>query len=69
VAAEGRVFLFRGRSPGADMFRANFNQMHDILIAASHVSEDEFQADLARLDDPRIMWPSSVMWAVWGRRP
>lgn len=69
VSAEGRVFLFRGGSAGADMFRANSHQMHDALVSSGHLTKDEFQADIARLDDPSVMWPSSVMWAVRGQRP
>lgn len=68
ISAEGKAFLFRGGSDGATLFRANFLQMHEALIASGHVTEDEFHADMKRLDDPAITWPSSVLWAVRGRR-
>jgi len=69
VGAEGQLNLFRGASAGGAMLRANFMQMHDEMIATGHLTEEEFQADLAALDDPAAMWPHGVMWSVWGRRP
>jgi len=69
VGAEAKAFLFRGASTGAAVLRANFLQMRDKLIASGHITEGEFEADLARLDDPGVMWPSWVLWSVWGRRP
>ena len=52
----------------ADLMRANFNQMHDGLIASCRVGEEQFQADLRRLDDPATTWPSSILWNIWGRK-
>jgi len=69
VAAEGRVVRIRGGSPWAHLIRANFEQMHDRLIASGGLTEDEFQADIRRLDDPNIVWPTPVLWAVSARRP
>jgi hypothetical protein len=69
VGAQAKAFLFRGASTGAAVLRANFLQMRDKLIASGHITEGEFEADLARLDDPGVMWPSWVLWSVWGRRP
>jgi SAM-dependent methyltransferase len=69
VGAEGQLYLFKGASAGAAMLRANFVQMHDEMIATGHLTEEEFHADLATLDDPAAMWPHGVLWSVWGRRP
>jgi hypothetical protein len=49
--------------------RANWLQSKEAILATGSVSEDEFAADLARLDDPNVLWPSSVMWTVKGRKP
>lgn len=68
VAAEGHVVMNTGRSPGADLMRANFNQMHDALVSSGRLTEAEFQADLARLEVPETTWPSSVLWTAWGRK-
>lgn len=69
VWAEGRTVMFQGGSAGGRLFKANFEQVHDALVASGRVSEEEFAADLARLHDPEVVWPSSVMWTVWGRKP
>lgn len=69
VAAEGRTMMFQGGSAGARLFQANFEQVYDALIASGRVTEEEFAADMARLNDPKVVWPSSVMWSVRGRRP
>jgi ubiquinone/menaquinone biosynthesis C-methylase UbiE len=69
VRAEARLFMWYGGSAGASLMRANFEQLHDALIASGRVTEEELQQDLARLDDPDFMMPSPIMWTAWGRRP
>jgi hypothetical protein len=39
------------------------------MIDAGYVTESEFGADLARMDDADFMTPSPLMWSAWGRRP
>ncbi|MFY9528645.1 MAG: hypothetical protein WBC04_04225 [Candidatus Acidiferrales bacterium] len=67
VDSEGRIFMWRGKSPGATLLRANFAQLHDPMIAAGLISEEEYAADTARLEDPSFMMPSILLWAAWGR--
>jgi hypothetical protein len=69
VDAEGRVPLWRGRAAGADLLRANFEQLRDAILATGRVTVAEFARDVARLDDDTFMRPSPVMWAAWGRQP
>jgi len=69
VRAEGRLSMWSGGSAGADLTRANFQQLRDALVGGGLVTEQEFQRDLARLDDPNLMMPSPIMWTAWGRRP
>jgi SAM-dependent methyltransferase len=69
VDADGRIVLWHSGSPGGMLQRANFEQMRDEIMAASGMSDSEFDAELARLDDPNVINPSSIMWSVWGRRP
>ncbi|WP_263367927.1 class I SAM-dependent methyltransferase [Edaphobacter bradus] len=69
VAAEGRTFLWSSGTPGISLLRANYEQLHDAVIGAGYVTEQEFEQDLAGLDDPAFMMPSPVLWAAWGRRP
>lgn len=69
VDAEGRVPLWRGADYGGMLMRANFEQLRDEILATGRISERQFELDLARLNDKDFVRPSSVMWAVWGRRP
>lgn len=69
VVAEGRVLMWHGRSPGASLLRANYEQLRSAMIDAGYVSEEEFDQDAARLDDPSFIMPSPILWAAWGRRP
>jgi SAM-dependent methyltransferase len=68
VDAEGRVLLWRGCAAGGALLRANFEQLRDAILATGRLTADEFERDLARLDDEGFMRPSPVMWAAWGRR-
>jgi ubiquinone/menaquinone biosynthesis C-methylase UbiE len=69
VRAEARLSMCHGGSTGSSLKRANFEQLRDALIAGGHVTEEELDGDIARLDDPEFMTPSSIMWTTWGRRP
>ncbi|MGC2766715.1 MAG: methyltransferase domain-containing protein [Candidatus Acidiferrum sp.] len=69
VGAEGRLFMCRGGSSGVSLMRTNFHQLRGALLDAHYITEQEFDQDSARLDDPDFMAPSPIMWTVWGRRP
>lgn len=69
VAAEGRIFMWQGGSPGADLLRANIEQLQEVLLETALISEVELEHDLKQLSDDRFMFPSPVMWSVRARRP
>ena len=69
VAAEASVFMWNSGSPGVTLLRANFEQLRSNMIDAGYITEEEFNQDIARLDDPNFMMPSPIMWTAWGRRP
>jgi hypothetical protein len=69
VGAEASIFMWHSGSPGVSLLRANFEQLHSSMIDAGYITEEEFDQDLARLDDPSFMMPSPIMWTAWGRRP
>ena len=69
VRASGRLAMWQGGSAGARLFRANFEQLREELMQSGLLTQAELDDDLARLDDPRILFPSPVMWTVYGRRP
>jgi SAM-dependent methyltransferase len=69
VAAEARMFMCAGGSPGAALIRANLEQLRDALIDGGYVTQSQFDADIAALDRPGLVMPSSILWSVRGRRP
>jgi ubiquinone/menaquinone biosynthesis C-methylase UbiE len=69
LGAEGRLFMWRGGSPDVSLLRTNFRQLRGTLLDAHYITEQEFDQDSARLDDPDFMAPSPIMWTAWGRRP
>ena len=68
VRAHGRMAMWHGGSAGARLFRANFEQLREALLGVGLLTQDELDADLARLDNPDTLFPSPVMWTVCGRR-
>jgi ubiquinone/menaquinone biosynthesis C-methylase UbiE len=69
VRAEARLSMWHGGSAGASLTRVNFEQLRDTLVASGYVTEEELEEDIERLDDPKFMTPSPIMWTTWGRRP
>jgi SAM-dependent methyltransferase len=69
VAAEGSLLMWHAGSPGVSLLRANAEQLHRNMIDAGYITEEEFEQDLARLDDPAFMMPAPIMWTACGRRP
>jgi SAM-dependent methyltransferase len=68
VGAEGRVLMCHSASPGARMLRANLEQLREALIDGGHITQQQFDEDIARLEDPHFFTPSSTLWSAWGRR-
>jgi ubiquinone/menaquinone biosynthesis C-methylase UbiE len=69
IRAQARMAMWQGGSAGARLFRANFEQLRVELLRTGLLTQAELDNDLARLDDPLTLFPSPVMWTVWGRRP
>lgn len=69
VDAEARMSLWQGGSSGACLLRANYEQLRTDMINAGYITEEEFERDLARLEQADFLMPSPIMWTVWGRRP
>lgn len=69
VRAEAHLSMWHGGSIGASLLRANFEQLRDPFIAGGHLTEQELQQDLAKLDSADMVMPSPIMWTAWGRRP
>lgn len=68
VGASAQLFMWQSGSPGIAMMRANFEQLREAMIEAHYVTPQQFDEDLARLNNPSFMMPSSILWSAWGRR-
>lgn len=51
------------------MARANFEQLREEMIEANYVTPQQFDEDVARLNNPSFTMPSPILWSAWGRRP
>ena len=69
VNAEGRTFMWQGGSPGAALLRANYEQLRGAMIEAGYVTQQDFEKDVAQLQDPRFVAPSPILWTACGQRP
>jgi SAM-dependent methyltransferase len=69
VAAEAQLFMWQGGSVGVALIRANLEQLRETLIERNYITREKFDSDLARLEDPGLFMPSSILWSVWGQRP
>jgi SAM-dependent methyltransferase len=68
IGAEGSTQIWYGRSAGTRLLSANYEQLRQAILGTGLLSEQEFVANLARLDDEDFLVPSSIMWTAWGRR-
>ena len=68
VGASVQLFMWQSGSPGIALMRANFEQLREGMIEANYITPQQFDEDLARLNNPSFMVPSSILWSAWGRR-
>jgi len=69
VAGEARAFMWQGGSPGAALVRATYELLRGAMIDGNYITPQQFEEDIARLNDPDFMMPSSILWSAWGCRP
>jgi SAM-dependent methyltransferase len=69
TGAEARAFMWQRGSPGAALVRATYELLRDSMIAGNYITPEQFEKDVARLDDPDFTMPSAILWSAWGRRP
>jgi trans-aconitate methyltransferase len=69
VQSYGAIITFTGGSPGADLQRANFRQVHNAVIEAGLVTEAEFQEVMSLLSDPDFTAFTPMMFSAMGRNP
>jgi len=69
VASEGKASVWTATTPGTSILRANFEQLRDDMLRGGFVTEQEFERDLAQMDDSSFRMPSPIVWSAWGQRP
>ncbi len=69
VGGEARGFMWRCGSPGTALLRATYELLRGAMIDGNYITPQQFEEDLARLDDPDFMMPSPILWSAWGQRP
>ena len=69
IEAEGRAFMWHGRSVAAEMYRANVEQLRSAILQTGLITDEEIDHDLKRLGEKDSAFPSPIMWAVRARRP
>jgi SAM-dependent methyltransferase len=69
IGAEARAFMWQPGSPGAALVRATFELLRGAMIEGNYISPEQFDKDVARLDDSDFLMPSPILWSAWGRRP
>jgi hypothetical protein len=68
VGMEGYLAIREGKTPGARLIEANFEQIREEAVRAGLVTDEEIGQALALLDDPEFAISASVMFTAWGRR-
>ena len=68
VGAEGRILLWQGGTNGAALMRLNFEQLREPILASGHVTGEQFDTDVAGLNDETLEIRSPTMWTAWGQR-
>jgi SAM-dependent methyltransferase len=69
VSGEARAFMWQPESLGATLVRSTFELLRGAMIDGDYITPQQFERDVARLDDPDFLMPSAILWAAWGRRP
>jgi SAM-dependent methyltransferase len=67
VGAEGRVFMVRGGSPPAEVWRLTAEQVRPRLLAAGLLTAADMDQLLALMSDPAFVWMEGLVMAGWGR--
>ena len=69
VDAEGRVYMVRGGTQPASVWRLTAEQVRPRIIASGYLSEGEMTEVLALFEDPSFAWMEGMVVATWGRKP
>jgi SAM-dependent methyltransferase len=68
IGADARLSAGAAGSAVARLVRSTYDQLRDTLVEGGHITRDEINEDLRRLEDPNSVILTPTLWAVWGRR-
>ena len=68
VGVTATVSLWGGKSIGTKLMKLHFEEMREPMISSGLISQEEFDADLKRIDEEDFLMPSPMMWTAWGRK-
>ena len=68
LGAEGRMSMAQSGSQTATLLRASYELRRTAMIEAGYITDEEFDADIARMEATDFMMPSPILWSAWGRR-
>lgn len=69
IGGEAKAFMWQRGSPGAALVRATYELLRPAMIDGQYITPQQFEEDIARIDDPDFVMPSPILWSAWGRRP
>jgi SAM-dependent methyltransferase len=69
ISGEARAFMWQRGSAGAGLVRATYELLRGAMIDGNYITEEQFEKDVAGLDDPDFLMPSAILWSASGRRP
>jgi SAM-dependent methyltransferase len=69
IGAECRVFMVRGGSATAEVWRLTAEQVRERIIEDGLLTAGEMDSLIALLGDPAFVWMEGLVMAAWGRRP
>lgn len=69
LGMEGYVAVWQGKSTGARLTEANFEQIRGEAVGARLITHEEVAQMLTLLDDPDFAISTPIMFTAWGRRP
>jgi ubiquinone/menaquinone biosynthesis C-methylase UbiE len=69
IGVEGYLTIWTGNAPGRRVDRANFEQVREGVVAAGLITEQEVDAVLRLLEDPKFVVSAPLMLTAWGRKP
>ena len=69
LGVEATVSLWGGKSNGTSLMKLNYEEMREPMVTSGLITQQEFEADLKRIDEQDFLMPSPIMWSAWGRKP